>query len=509
MENSIKKLLCSTIIAFVSIGVNFNTNARVTREVAEATLPYLMEAAGIPEDSREEKQGEESTNPTTQGKTPYYSSDKTKAILSMIYTDAGQREMVAWAKKGDFPESLREGGFTPSNLYYDGWLIEPLKDAGLGIDINTLVEHLKQGPLNNPYSMLSFAIQAIRNAYIGALFPCGPGTFSSYAAHSSRLGYCVLNDKTPVLDICSAIIKDSANIDCFTTEVKEIISHLREYHNVIDSKLANIIFILDICDTCEQVKDILTKTLGADNSRERNSTIDSAVAERRYNEYDHRPVSATSAGTGQRTGDCVETLYRHLINIAIQNDTNEPRQYNIKNLPEKLRTDYYGKLYASYISGNVLTIPKTETEAGKTELTCHGYWKEALVASLTDENKSTKKNQQTQTNKQISQANVSVIAEVLNRVSNVGMTQSASEVSTDRSPETTIQNALNTLAGNGERFIVYVNNPEDISLLGLPNEIDVLIIVDRLWKRTIKVGIWNEQHAEIVSIDPESVRSTQ
>lgn len=49
MKRHIKKLLYPLLIAFISICINFNIEARVTKEVAESTLPYLMEAVGIPQ----------------------------------------------------------------------------------------------------------------------------------------------------------------------------------------------------------------------------------------------------------------------------------------------------------------------------------------------------------------------------------------------------------------------------------------------------------------------------
>ena len=52
--SKIKKLFYSSLVAFIGIGINSDIEARVTKEVAEATLPYLMEAAGIPGDPDEE-----------------------------------------------------------------------------------------------------------------------------------------------------------------------------------------------------------------------------------------------------------------------------------------------------------------------------------------------------------------------------------------------------------------------------------------------------------------------
>lgn len=71
---------------------------------------------------------------------------------------------------------------------------------------------------------------------------------------------------------------------------------------------------------------------------------------------------------------------------------------------------------------------------------------------------------------------------------------------------TTIQDALNALDGRcnvgNERFIVSVTDDLNAirSQANLPNGINIIIeIADKLWNRTIKVGIWTDKHAEIVS----------
>lgn len=45
--------------------------------------------------------------------------------------------------------------------------------------------------------------------------------------------------------------------------------------------------------------------------------LDSEIAKRSYDEYDHAPVSATAL-PNERNGDCVENMCRHLIALAIQ-----------------------------------------------------------------------------------------------------------------------------------------------------------------------------------------------
>ena len=46
MKKIFRKLACCSFLSIASIGC-FDAEARVTKEVAEAVLPYLMEAAGL------------------------------------------------------------------------------------------------------------------------------------------------------------------------------------------------------------------------------------------------------------------------------------------------------------------------------------------------------------------------------------------------------------------------------------------------------------------------------
>ena len=55
----------------------------------------------------------------------------------------------------------------------------------------------------------------------------------------------------------------------------------------------------------------------------------------------------------------MQTLYRHLINIAIQNDVTNSRNFNVGRLPEKLR-EYYTNKYEN-VNHEIITVPVTET----------------------------------------------------------------------------------------------------------------------------------------------------
>ena len=86
MKKAIRRLVCCTFLSIASIGC-FDADARVTKEVAETVLPYLLEIAGLPQ----------------QRQTTAHIS----AIVRVLYTDAGQREIINWVEKGVFPSTLK------------------------------------------------------------------------------------------------------------------------------------------------------------------------------------------------------------------------------------------------------------------------------------------------------------------------------------------------------------------------------------------------------------------
>lgn len=601
-RTSFWKSLIATV-AVIMLGTSCNTEARVTREVAEATIPYLLEAVGIPPAAASADGVEPGITAEEAQATNIARRD---AIVHMLYTDDGQRQMVNWARNGIFPPRLmtdpitQNAVFVPSNLYLYGWLSIPLLAANPQMqNVNGIMQNMFANIQAAPMAL--FAAQEMRNAYIGALFPPGPGTFSSYATHISRLGYHILNGN--LVDICSALISGNALQNQGLVEVQGIINRLRQYQN-IDNQLAYILFVLDICDTVDQIKNILDQVLGVPQAQIRNTEIDNSVNNEIHNEYNHRPVSATSIVNNQRRiGDCVETLYRHLINIAIQNNMDvaraiSRREYDIGHLPIQLRQNYYTVLYNGHIHNNVVTVPRTHSEAGRTRLDHHEGWKNTLTSSLfvvilgnnfanmpqaqitaVTNHTATHGNQIDQiasiiangvvtratlvpiirTDQTInvntangiadniialtrsittiiSNATMADIVGVLRGVSPANMGQSNLGIhaaagagyqtpllvpviqtsqgiphdngTNQQANATAIQNALNALDGRcnagNERFIVNVTDDPGViaAQVNLPNGINIVIeIADKLWNRRIKVGIWTDRHAEIVSIN--------
>lgn len=125
-----------------------------------------------------------------------------------------------------------------------------------------------------------------------------------------------------------------------------------------DALLAKVIFILDICDSLQQINELLAQK----------ATIEQTAK----SEYMCRPVSATAASEGRNyEGDCVETLYRHLTNIAIQ-DVEDPSKLHT----EKLCDSLYKYYFPGYKSGaKQETRLKAVSEAGLTSITRHNEWK--------------------------------------------------------------------------------------------------------------------------------------
>ncbi len=186
MKKCIRKLLYSSLVAFISIGINFNAEARVTKEVAEATLPYLMETAEIPGDEEDtEHIGDAKT--TVKANESWYKKDKIQAILSMIYTDEGQQQMVNWALRGVFPPTLAEAGFITANTYQD---------------------------------------QSYRNISLASLFPCNTGTFTSFANHESRLGkYLLSTDSAQRLIILKKIFHKNLDVESILPNLNYVSIH--------------------------------------------------------------------------------------------------------------------------------------------------------------------------------------------------------------------------------------------------------------------------------------------
>jgi hypothetical protein len=326
-----------------------------------------------------------------------------------------------------------------------------------------------------------------------------------------------------------------------------IVRQILSTANAIDTKLASVLFVLDICDTADQVFDILDAHVTANNQitgyqpanpaagqvGTRNAPIAGA-----YNEYNHRPVSATAAtfnngqGGNHLQGDCVQTLYRHLINIAIQNDGTNSRNFNVGHLPNALKNSYYGPVYVQNYNPNiqnpnvpdVLAIPVRNGEAGITSLTNHQRWHNSLYSSIHGINP-----QIDITTGTI--ANITAVFGVLQgavQVGNVNFRQQQGinfqaplmQLSPQVVPNNQIRQSLDALdrkgndANGNQRFLVgsIINIPRPvpnnnvyhqyIANVNLPDFTwitDIIEIVDRLWNRKIIIGC-SGGHAEIISI---------
>lgn len=421
MKKIFKRLVYCSFLSIASIW-SFNVEARVTKEVAKAVLPYLMEAAGIPVDV----DGKEIES-TEKAQKPYYDQKKVKAILDMIYTDEGQKQMVKWAVQDQKPDIL----------------------AG------------NDGPFREEWPEESANINKDGEKIFQKLFPCKTGTFTSFTNYSSRLGYIVLKKYESVKYQLPKWIKDGEKI---TDKRNGIVVADK---NTLDYKIARIIFILDIFDDLQQIKDVC-------------STIPEDVqVSSSKSEYTCRPVSATIAN---EKGDCVETLYRHLINIAIQDPT-KPQLLQTKRLPAPLQT-YYNKS----LSADVFEI-QSMSESGASCVKTHERWKQAL--------------EETANFFEISSASVVNLARTLHYIAFWHEDRTILSLGADTPSEESaafIQSAMNKLANSTDRFIVDV---EDISSLQWIST--VVEINDTILKRSIKIGICNKKdinfgHAEIISI---------
>lgn len=422
MKKRTKKLLCFSLIASMSIGC-FNTEARVTKEVAEAVLPYLMEAAGIPGDTH--------SGTTKKANASEYEGSKIQAILSMIYTDEGQQQMVDWAVRNKRPDKL---------AVFGGVMSDSTNWEQNSSNINQGNEKLYQ-----------------------ILFPCKTETFTSFANHTSRFGYVVLTKYESIESKLLQWIIDGKK----PAGENDIIAVGNE---VLDCKIARIIFILDIFDDLQQIKEIC-------------GTIPENMEFVSKNEYMCRPVSAIIAN---KEGDCVETLYRHLINISIQ-DTIDLNLLHVERLLELLR---------KYFGNKSLETPKEikdRSYAGTTSIKDHNKWKNALQ-SVAD----------FKTYFNISSGAIYNIARTLWQIAFFETTEQMKPFGGLENFEKIIEISMNKLADVSKRFSVNIKDAQTDK--GWITKI--ITIQDATAQRIIVIGICediskdNFGHAEIISITP-------
>ena len=402
----------------MSIGANFDTEARVTREVAEAVLPYLMEAAGIP--------GDPHSGTTKKANVWEYESIKIQSILSMIFTDEGQQQMVKWVKTGKFPDILKSK-FNEQNTYHNKYY---------------------------------------RNCSLAALFPCQTDTFTSFANHDTRLGKHILKKAVGVHEQIQSLL----GIKCYQ-KFEDILHHIDSEKHIKsnDILLAKIIFIIDTCDNLKQLTDSLNININEPQQTE--------------SEYVCRPVSAIVAKKlsdpkpMELDGDCVETLYKHLIHIAIQ-DKDKNHIFHAEQLPDKLYK-YHVSNFTPEEAKSCVNIT-TVSEAGTTNIERHNTWKQYLKEHVKEEN--------------ISFGSLNNIAKVLAKVA---------DIEADENDLQTIKNSLNKLAIGKTFEVAFADSFQ--APIWCDRLIRITEKIDGHTTRKIDVGICtiqdrNKGHAEILQI---------
>ncbi len=218
---------------------------------------------------------------------------------------------------------------------------------------------------------------------------------------------------------------------------------------------------------------------------------------------------------GKNEGDCVETLYRHLINIAIQDPDDKRRNmFHIERLPKELRK-YYNPSDECFTNRQhdlkeATGLKLDESEAGLTDFVKHISWKscliEALFAIIGKEDGCTLcKN--TLLIKKISELWVSIgqidcIANILHTIAFHNSNDKNIKTGTDRNASL-IENAMNKLSALSEtsskRFDVKIKNKTQ----EMPQWVNKIIeINDPHAHRTIVVGAEKDGHAEIIKITP-------
>lgn len=348
----------------------------------------------------------------------------------MIYTDDGQQQMVKWVKTGEFPQKLKDAGFESVGTYTD---------------------------------------QAYRAVSLASLFPCSTGTFTSFANHKSRLGSHILSNPRATED--EKPLKNILGFFDPVNSAETIISNINQvnYRLPTEVLLIKVIFILDICDSLRQINKLLGLQLGKCQTKA---------------EYLCRPVSAIAALDGKSyEGDCVETLYRHLINIAIQ-DIENPIIFHT----EKLCNSLYKYYYSDYNTGEKINLTlESVSESGLTSITRHTEWKKCL------------------------QNTIGKHCSAIGSVNNIarGLSRLASS-DVDKDDVSTIANALNSFNIPNKKFEVRIETSPKGNREEYPEWCTHrIVITEKLGdtnKRTITIGVNeklcdpSEGHAEILSI---------
>ena len=347
----------------------------------------------------------------------------------MIYTDEGQQQMVKWAVENKRPSKLAVFGDLFSN--------------------------------NTEWNSKSSNKDQINGEKLfQILFPCKTRTFTSFANHTSRFGYIVLTKYQIIKTKLLNWIKDGKK----PAQNKDIIAVGNE---ALDCKIARIVFILDIFDDLQQIKEICMD-------------VPSNMKSASKNEYMCRPVSAIIAG---KEGDCVETLYRHLINIAIQDLTND--EFHIERLPLLLQ-----RYFLPSVPKKEPIFVKNVSFAGTTSIVAHNKWKNALQ-SVAD----------FKTYFNISSGAIYNIARTLWQIAFFETTEQMKPFGGLENFEKIIEISMNKLAGSPERFSVTINEKQPTQL---PWTTHSIVIKDK--EKTITIGVCediannNFGHAEITAI---------
>ena len=401
-----------------------------------------MEAAGIEEDQR----------------TPAHQA----AIISMIYTDEGQQQMVNWVKNGIFPPHLLKVGFKADNVYLDGGLIKFLEN--ISVTAKKLEAHKSQQEALR-FPVISQVLYTFRDSTIGALFPCVTGTFSSFSANPSRLGYQILNHSQMLPQICASLLCPSERINSFLPEIQKILLPLISTSS-LDCQLAKLLFVIDICDSKIMLYDILDNC-GKECPRH---FLDEEIAKRSYDEYDHVPVSATAL-PNDRNGDCVENMCRHLIAWAVQGRA----EHEVKDT----------------VLENGLYQHVTVGKSGVMDLLFHKSWKDALSRKIMETFNVRGRKEQEQLLKNIYTGSIENIARILYSALNTKPPVSETVFNKD-----TITRVLCSFAG--VPITVDISDAE----IGAPTgTTQVLTITNQTARKQIKLAICINGHAEIFKIN--------
>lgn len=270
----------------------------------------------------------------------------------------------------------------------------------------------------------------------------------------------------------------------------------------IDLRIAKIIFLLDIGDTLDQLKNIIHKAVAQNIVAF--DTSDIPVA--KYNEYDCRPVPATMAQKKNNEGDCIENLYRHIIAIATQVSNSS---YFLNKLPPPLRFESLNRcgltnvdLHETWAKNLSNVFLSTATENCKIQEHIVAFVRQSQIPCFLLKIDEELKKITDSERKKVANGTIENLTDVIEAIA--FYEEDVKKHHLDAAIR--LSDALNKITASDNRFEVLLLHPSEIHDICMPPNTNIIIVITEhsttpALNRTILIAICENQHAEIISIE--------